>query len=161
MATLHFMAGRAGSGKTTLARTIASEAHAVLICEDEWMWRMAPPIETLHEYLKAAAKIRRVIAPLAGDLLRLGVPVVFDFGGNSVRDREWVRSVFEPAKADHVLHYLRTDDETCRARVRRRNELQPEGVFFGVVTEPQLDEVNKFFVPPGAHEGFTVVVHDP
>ena len=161
MATLHFMAGKAGSRKTTLARTIASEADAVLICEDEWMWRMAPPVETLHEYLTAAAKIRSVIAPLAGDLLRLGVPVVFDFGGNSVTDREWVRSVFEQAKADHVLHYLRTDDETCRARVRRRNELQPEGVFFGIVTEAQLDEVNKFFVPPRPHEGFTVVVYDP
>jgi predicted kinase len=124
------------------------------------MSRIAAPVEALHEYLTAAAKLRSVIAPLTADLLRLGVPVVFDFGGNSVRDRDWVRSVFEQAKADHVLHYIRTDDETCRTRVRRRNELKPEGVFFGLVTEAQLDEVNEFFVPPVADEGFTVVVYD-
>jgi hypothetical protein len=43
------------------------------------------------------------------------------------------------AKADHRLHYVR-------------------GVFFGVVTEAQVDEVNRFFAPPGEGEGFTVVV---
>jgi predicted kinase len=42
MATLHFLAGR-GAGKTTLARKIASEADAILICEDEWMSRIATP----------------------------------------------------------------------------------------------------------------------
>ena len=161
VATLHFLAGRAGAGKTTLARRIASETQAILICEDEWMSRLAVPVESLHEYVTAAARIRSVIAPLTADLLRAGVSVVFDFGGNSVRDRDWVRSVFQQASADHVLHYVRTDDETCRTRVRQRNELKPEGVFFGIVTEAQLDEVNTFFAPPGDHEGFTIVVHDP
>lgn len=107
-----------------------------------------------------SGKTRSVIAPLTADLLRLGVSVVFDFGGNSVKDRDWVKSLFQQAKADHVLHYVRTDDQTCRTRVRQRNELRPEGVFFGIVTEAQLDEVNKFFMPPGADEGFNVVVYD-
>ena len=91
------------------------------------MSRIAAPVETLHEDLTTAVKIRSVIAPLTADLLRLGVPVVFDFGGNTVRDREWVRSVFERARANHILHYLRTDHEDVQNRVRRRNELKPEG----------------------------------
>jgi hypothetical protein len=33
-------------------------------------------------------------------------------------------------------------------------------VFFGVVTEAQLDEVNKHFSPPSADERFNLVVHD-
>jgi hypothetical protein len=33
-------------------------------------------------------------------------------------------------------------------------------VFFGVVTEQQVDEVNRFFVPPAAEEGFTIVMHE-
>jgi predicted kinase len=37
MATLHFVAGRAGAGKTTLAREIAKLTPAILICEDEWL----------------------------------------------------------------------------------------------------------------------------
>ena len=160
MAILHFVSGKAGSGKTTLARQIAQTERAVLICEDEWMSRLAGPIENLPQYLAAAARLRRVIAPLTVDLLRLGTSVVFDFAGNTVRDREWVRSLFQSAKADHRLHYMRTDDATCKARVRQRNESKPEGVFFGVVTEAQVDEVNRFFAPPSGEEGFTVVVHD-
>lgn len=160
MATLHFLSGKAGSGKTTLARQIARTERAVLICEDEWMSRLADPIENLQQYLVAAARLRSVIAPLTIDLLQLGTSVVFDFAGNTVRDREWVRSLFQSAKADHRLHYVRIDDATCKARVRQRNELKPEGVFFGVVTEAQIDEVNRFFASPSIEEGFTVVIHD-
>src|SRR5439155_16752786 len=129
VATLHFVSGKAGAGKTTLARQIARTAPGVLICEDEWMFRLAGPIDSLQQYLAAAARIRSVIAPLAVDLLKLGTSVVFDFAGNTVNDRQWVRSIFETATADHRLHYILADDGTCRARVRQRNVSKPEGVF--------------------------------
>jgi predicted kinase len=160
MATLHFMSGKAGAGKTTLAREIARTTGAVLICEDEWMSRLADPIKNLQDYLAAAVRIRRVIAPLSIDLLRLGTSVVFDFAGNTVKDRLWVRSIFEGANSDHRLHYVSADDDTCKARVRRRNVLKSEGVYFGVVTDQQVDEANRFFAPPAAEEGFAMVVHD-
>jgi predicted kinase len=160
MATLHFIAGKAGAGKTTLARQIAQTAPAILFCEDEWMSRLADPIENLQQYLAAARKIRSVIAPLSVDLLKHGTSVVFDFAGNTTGDRRWVRFIFESAGADHQLHCLPVDDDTCRARVRQRNVSKPEGLFFGHVTDEQVDEVNKYFTPPGAEEGFIVVVHD-
>src|SRR3954447_23579573 len=131
MATLYFISGKAGAGKTTLARQIAVTAPAILFCEDEWMSRLADPIENVQQYLAAARKIRSVISPLAIDLLKLGTSVVFDFAGNTIDDRRWVRSIFERAGADHQLHYIRADDETCHARVRQRNVDQPQGVFFG------------------------------
>ena len=160
MATLHFMTGKAGAGKTSLARQLARTIPAVLICEDEWMSRLADPIDSLQQYLTAAGKIRGVIAPLSVVLLRLGNDVVFDFAGNTVNDRRWVRSIFESATADHRLHYVLADDNVCKSRVRQRNELKPQGVFFGIVTDQQVDEVNNYFVPPAAEEGFTIVVHD-
>lgn len=160
MATLHFVSGKAGAGKTTLARQIARTAPAVLICEDEWLSHLADPIGNLQQYLAAATKIRCVIAPLSVDLLKVGTSVVFDFAGNTVNDRRWVQSIFESACADHWLHYILADDDTCKARVRQRNISKPEGVFFGVVTDQQVDEVNKFFVPPTAEEGFMIVIHD-
>jgi predicted kinase len=159
MATLHFVSGKAGAGKTTLARQIARTAPAILFCEDEWMSRLADPIENVQQYVAAARKIRSVIAPLAIDVLKLGTSVVFDFGGNTVDDRHWVRSIFESAAADHQLHYMSADDETCKARVRQRNVSQPHGLFFGHVTDQQVDEVNKYFTPPAAEELFIVVVH--
>jgi predicted kinase len=130
-----FRFGQGWCGKTTLARQIARTTPAVLICEDEWMLRLADPIENLQQYLAAAAKIRSVIAPLCIDLLKLGTSVVFDFAGNTVNDRRWVRSIFEIATADHRLHYILADDDACKARVRQRNVSRPEGVFFGEVTD--------------------------
>ena len=82
MATLHFLSGKAGAGKTTLARKIARETPAVLICEDEWISRIADPIT------------------------------------------------------------------------------KPEGLFFGIVTEAQVEEVNRYFSPPGDDERFNVVTYD-
>jgi len=160
VATLHFLSGKAGAGKTTLARKIAREAPAVLICEDEWVSRIADPITHLGEYLAAVARIRSIVTPHVSELLRLGVSVVFDFGGNTVSDRNWVRSIFERAKAEHVLHYVRAKDEVCRARVRERNDLKPDGLFFGIVTDAQVDEVNRYFVPATDQERFNIIVHD-
>jgi predicted kinase len=159
MATLYFVSGKAGAGKTTLARQIATSAAAILFCEDEWMSRLADPIENLPQYLAAARKIRSVIAPLAVDLLKLGTSVVFDFAGNTVDDRRWVRSIFESAEADHQLHYIPANVEACKARVRQRNVSQPAGLFYGHVTDEQVDEANRFFTPPDAGEGFIVIVH--
>jgi len=160
MATLHFVSGKVGAGKTTLARQIASTTPAVLVCEDEWMFRLADPIENLQQYLAAAAKIRSVIAPLCVDLLKLGTSVVFDFAGNTANDRRWVRSIFETATADHRLHYVLVDDDTGKERVRQRNRSKPQGLFFGVVTDQQIDQVNSFFAPPADEEGFNVIIHD-
>ncbi len=132
----------------------------MLVCEDEWMCRLSEPIENLQQYLTAAAKIRSVMAPLCVDVLKLGTSVVFDFAGNTVNDRRWVKSICEAASADHRLHYILADDDICLARIRQRNVSKPEGLFFGVVTDQQVDEVNRFFVPPGPEEGLTIDIHD-
>ena len=160
MATLHFTCGRAGAGKTTLARELGRQLSAVVICEDEWISHIADPVHSLGEYLNAARHVRQVLAPHVIALLRLGVSVVFDFAGNTPQDRLWVKFIFDSAGAGHTLHYLPLDEETCRARVRQRNEAKPPGVFFGEVTPAQLDQVNKYFVPPAADEGFIVVRHE-
>jgi predicted kinase len=158
MATLHFIVGRAGAGKTTLARQLARDTPAVLICEDEWLSALNDSISTLTEYLVAARRWRSMIAPHVTVLLQLGVSVVFDFGGNTVTDRQWVRRIFEGAGADHLLHDIRASEETCRRRIDQRNDTRPRGLFFGVVTDAQVDEVNKYFVPPTANEGFRMIV---
>jgi predicted kinase len=73
------------------------------------------------DHVRHSKRMKAVLAPLAVRLLQLGVPVVFDFAGNTPNDRVWVRSIFESANADHVLHYVVASDESCKVRLRFRN----------------------------------------
>ena len=160
MATLHFICGKAGAGKTTLARTLGRDLNAVVICEDEWVSHLFDPVETFEDYLKAARRLRSAHTQHIVELLRLGNNVVLDMGlNNTPAGREWVRTVFEAAGADHVLHYIPADDATCLARIRERNTSQRAGLFFGVVSEALISEVNKYVTPPTEQEGFHVVTH--
>jgi predicted kinase len=157
MATLHFICGKAASGKTTLARELAAHHAAVLFCEDEWLTLLEAKIETLADFGHHSRRLRAALAPLAIRLLQLGTSIVFDFAGNTPKDRAWVRSVFESADADHVLHSIVASDELCKARLRLRNETKPEGLYYGTVTEDRFEAVTRHFVPPTDQEKFHVI----
>jgi predicted kinase len=129
MATLHFICGKAGAGKTTLARELGRTLPAVVFCEDEWIDTLGFEIKSHVDFERAASKWRTLIGPLASELLRLGVSVVFDFSGNTVKSRQWVRGVFETAGADHLLHVIEASDAQCLANIHKRNHETPPGVY--------------------------------
>jgi hypothetical protein len=51
MSTLHFICGKAASGKTTLARKLAARHRAALFCEDEWLVLLQAQIDNLADYV--------------------------------------------------------------------------------------------------------------
>ena len=159
-ATLYCICGKIAAGKTSLARKLAAEHAAVLICEDEWLVRIEAEIETLDDFRKRARRLlRAVIGPHVIDLLRMGVSVVLDIPANTPKDRAWIRSLFEAASARHELHVLEATDELCKARLRARNETMPEGLYFGHVPEEIFDPVTSLLVPPSEGEGFNLIRH--
>lgn len=156
---LHFLCGKLASGKSTLARRIAREQAAILFSEDLWLSRLYPgEIATFPDYLEHSARLRSVIAPHAEVLLRAGVPVVFDFAGNTPRERGWVRTIFEAAGAGHLLHSIVASDALCKRQLRRRNQELPEGA--KATTEEEFDAITRYFLPPGEEEGFRVLRHE-
>ena len=159
MATLHFICGKAGAGKTTLARDLGRTLPALVICEDEWISRLGFEIQSLDDFVSASSKCRSLIEPLAGDLLRLGTSVVFDFAGNTVKSRQWVRAIFEGAGADHVLHVIDATDAQCLASIHTRNHEKPSGVFWGHVADETFHAVTAHFAPPQPDEGFSTRAH--
>src|SRR5580704_9621162 len=160
MATLHFICGKAASGKTTLGRELAARHGAVLFGEDEWLTLLEAEINSLADHARHSKQLKAVLAPLAVRLLQLDVSVVFDFAGNTPTDRAWVKSLFAAADADHVLHYIVASDEACKARLRLRNETKPEGLYFGFVSEDRFDEVTRYFAPPSDQENFHVIYYE-
>ena len=160
MATLHFICGKAASGKTTLARKLAMQHRAALFVEDEWLTLLEAEIAGLADFGRHARRLRAALAPHAVQLLAIGTSVVFDFAGNTPKDRAWVRSIFENAVAAHMLHYIVASDELCKARLRLRNETRPAGLYYGTVSEALFDEVTRYFVPPADEENFLVTRYD-
>jgi len=160
--TLYFICGKIVSGKTTLARRLATERSAVLICEDEWLVRLGAKIDGFEDFLAHARRLRAALAPHVIRLLTLGTSVVLDVptAANTPNGRAWMRSLFEAAQAAHELHVIEAPDEVCKARLRLRNETKPEGVYFGFVPEEIFDPVTKLLVPPTDAEGFNVIRHE-
>src|SRR3954465_2852237 len=69
MATLHFVCGKAGAGKTTLARRLARELPGARICEDEWLSRMGPPVTRFADYVAHTGRLRSQLGPHIVELL--------------------------------------------------------------------------------------------
>jgi predicted kinase len=157
MATLHFICGKAGAGKSTLARELGRTLPAIVICEDEWMTTLGFEVRSLEDYRTASGRCQKLMGSLVPDLLRLGVPVVLDFAANTVQRRAWVRSLFEAAGADHVLYWLDGTDAECLDNVHRRNQEKPAGVYWGQVSDELFHAVTPHFVPPAPDEGFNLV----
>ncbi len=155
--TLHFISGRLAAGKTSLARHIAQQEDAVFLCEDIWLSKLSDGINSFEDYLKWSRRCRSVMALLIVDILKTGTSVVLDFAGNTPAERDWVRTLFEAAGSDHILHFLDVSEEECLARLKLRNEIKPEGLYFATTSEEDFLAIAKYFQPPNPEENFKVL----
>ena len=157
-ACLHFFCGKAGAGKSTVARRVAESEHAMLIPEDVWLARLyGDQMHTFEDYRRLSQRLKTVVGPLAADLLRSGRDVVLDFPANTRAARAWFRSVSDEAGARHLLHWIDSADDTCLARIEARNVERPEGSHH--LTPQQFAAISSFFQPPEADEGLEVKVY--
>lgn len=159
-ATLHFLCGKAGAGKSTLARQLAAQHGAILLSEDIWLSRLfGDRMQTFDDYRVYAQRAKTVSGPLVVDLLKAGQNVVLDYPANTRAARAWFRSLFEEARAAHVLHYVDVPDATCLQQIGQRNAERPEGSH--QLSEADFAYISSFFEAPDVGEGFTLEHHSP
>src|SRR6266851_8175912 len=96
--TLYLLCGKIAAGKSTLARRLAARRATLLISEDHWTSNLfAGDLKTIEDYGRLSARLRAAMGPHVVDILRQGLSVVLDFPANTVRNRDWMRSLIAQA----------------------------------------------------------------
>ena len=146
MATLFLLVGLPASGKTTLARKIASDRRALRMTPDVWM---IPLFGESEANGKRDVLEGRLIA-VALEALRLGTNVVLDFGFWARDERSALRSIAASVGASAEVVYLPIDRATQLQRVRTRWDDTPAETF--EITKTDLDSWRGLFQEPTTDE---------
>ncbi|CAI0889182.1 AAA family ATPase [Serratia quinivorans] len=152
---LHMMCGKAGSGKSTIAHSLAQQPQTLLMVEDNWLVTLyEQQMATLQDYVRYSARLREVLSEHIVQLLRNGLSVVLDFPMNTPDRRLWTRQLAERAGVDHCLHFIDVSDALCKSRIKLRNE---QGDHPFTLSEETFDLLTQYFVPPSEEECLTVI----
>ncbi|MGQ8773437.1 AAA family ATPase [Serratia sp. NA_112.1] len=152
---LHMMCGKAGSGKSTIAHSLAQQPQTLLMVEDNWLATLyEQQMATLQDYVHYSARLREVLSEHIVQLLRNGLSVVLDFPMNTPDRRLWARQLAERAGVDHCLHFIDVSDALCKSRIKLRNE---QGDHPFTLSEETFDLLTQYFVPPAEEECLSVI----
>lgn len=117
------MLGYPGSGKTYFSEHHAKRLGAFHLNSDKTRRALFPePAYTPEE----GAIVFRTMDWLAGELLRVGLSVIYDANSNKAVHRERLRKIADDAGAGYRLVWVKTDYDVARDRVARRAELPAE-----------------------------------
>lgn len=150
MATLYLICGLPGAGKTTLARQIEQQRHALRLSPDEWIARIMADTSDKAELDRLRSPVEAVQWEVAKRLLGLDVDVILEWGFWSREERRYYRAEAESLGAQVMVHFLEPSCSELRARLARRNAALPPGGF--VVTEDELDLWSSWYEPATAEE---------
>lgn len=154
---VHLLYGLAGSGKTTLARTLTAAGKGVRFTLDEWMIRLYPGLSFWSpEYGPRAEVVKDLIWSLAEQALRAGTDVVLDWNSWSRERRAWAVRRAADIPAVVVLHRLSASIEQASAQAAQRARDQ-RVVYAHSISQQDNEHLASIMEPPGAEEGFNII----
>lgn len=156
-ATLYFLIGKMGAGKSTFSKTLSDEMDALLISEDEWLATLFPnEIQNFDDFIVRHKRLLSLLESHVERLLELGTSVVMDFPGNTINARAWFKRVADSAGSNHEGIYLRASNEICLNRLSKRRFELPERASFD--TPETFTAVTKLFEEPQESEDLNLIV---
>ncbi|HET8628499.1 MAG TPA: ATP-binding protein [Thermomicrobiales bacterium] len=150
MATLHLMVGLPCSGKTTYARRLAREVHALLLTLDVWHLKLFGDDVGDARHDERHECIEAIMWDVAGHVLALGGDVILDYGCWARVERDEYRKRAKALGAQFKLHYMDVPYAELYRRLARRNRAPTAGVF--VIPRTAMDRYITMFQPPTADE---------
>lgn len=121
MATLYFICGFIGSGKTTYSKKLAETAPAFRFSIDEWMIPLFGEHMEREEFDARLLTLQTLFQQSALQMLNLGVSVIFDFGYWTQHKREEAIQWAREHDITYEMHYLDVPFDECCKRAARRN----------------------------------------
>ena len=118
---LIIVCGLPGSGKTTLAKSLEMQLHALRLSPDEWMDALS--IDLYDE--KKRAGIEALQWKLGQELLALGLTVIIEWGTWGRSERDALRLGARSLGAAVELRYLSATAEVLYHRIQRRGMEHP------------------------------------
>jgi predicted kinase len=154
MATLHLIVGLPCAGKTTFAKTLELEQHALRFTPDEWHTRLFGMDFTLDfqhpEHDARHGLIESMMWDVATRALQLGTNVILDFGFWGKSEREDYRARATELGANTIIHFLNVPEQVLLERLEIRNANLPAGTF--QIPAAKLREWMQIFQAPSLDE---------
>ena len=150
MAILYLMVGLPCSGKTTRAKGLENEVHALRLTPDEWQVRLFGHDTLDPEHDKRHSLLEDMLWQIAAQALSLGTNSILDFGFWAKEERDDYRSRAQKLGARSEIVFMDVDEEELMRRVRMRNENLTSTIAY--IPEDLMLPWIQFFQRPDADE---------
>jgi predicted kinase len=154
-ATLHFICGATGAGKTTYAAKLAQEIGAIYFGVDDWMaalyWQDAPQPLKSDWAMERVARCQKQIWHTAKQVAARGMPCILEIGFGQAATRAQYGALAKEAGLSVTLHFLDVPADERWRRVEQRNAEKSGPLGFDV-TRAMFDFTETLWEPPSPAE---------